>query len=46
MLRDPGALERAGRAGADYARAHFTPMSVAKRFEAVLEEVMPSAGPH
>lgn len=43
VLRDPGALARAGKAGSDYARAHFTPMSVAERFEAVLEEVTSAA---
>ncbi len=44
VLRDPASLEGASKAGFNYARAHFTPRSVAERFEAVLEEVTFAAG--
>lgn len=45
LLRDPGSLERASKAGFNYARANFTPRSVAERFEAVLENVSFPATP-
>lgn len=45
VLRDPAALERASKAGFDYARAHFAPSSVAERFEAVLEGVTLATAP-
>lgn len=44
VLRDPAGLERAGKAGSGYASEHFTPTSVAERFEAVLEDVTSAAG--
>ncbi|MEJ7788638.1 MAG: glycosyltransferase family 4 protein [Thermoleophilaceae bacterium] len=42
LLQDPVSLDRASKAGFEYARAHFAPTSVAERFEAVLEEVAPA----
>ncbi len=43
VLGNPAGLECASKAGFAYARAHFAPMSVAERFEAVLEEVTAAA---
>jgi colanic acid biosynthesis glycosyl transferase WcaI len=39
-LRDPRALEEAGRAGYAYAQGHFTPSRVAEQFERVLESAV------
>jgi colanic acid biosynthesis glycosyl transferase WcaI len=39
VLRDPAALAAAGRAGFSFAQQQFDPMSVARRFESILEDV-------